>query len=706
MEQEQQGQLIGRMGSPSFPKRKRRSTFDAWFGALLLLTLLFRVATTSQHDMNHQQQDREKQETQQYRQLKKTTTAHHHHLDRAVVEQDFSAYSCDNLYEYTALNETSQCAYAQTCNDGEGIFVPAVYCSTTYSPQFLSLCWGVPLILFLLVLFRILGSTAEEFFSPGLEMMSLELGLPERFAGVTLLALGNGAPDVASTVSAILNDKKLGYRMALGELTGAAMVASTLIVGAVTTVATEQVTCRAALIRDVVMFIITMVVVYWAFDDGSIVLREIRTFVGMYLVYVLIVLTADVYHRKMATVVTSSGQGGGGSVTTAANEKTALVGGGSSRPKSPSYSVADVFSNYGDNNKDDKNGGDTGRQHQQDNGGWGPAEEDGTEPLMVFHPHHGGLVDLKLSERFVKSHGNGHGLESPTISSRSPGSWREAWSSACPELKDYCVKLFKEMYHSDKYNALDKFFMTCELPFTFLRMLTIPVPCDGYYCRPLVALSIALCPFWIWYYMLDQFDVNIVVDLSPFVVFFIFSFPLLLGLAVLRWAPCGEAPPKLSVAVPITLIGFIASATWLDLVADTLVSLLSFFGIICHIPSTIMGLTILAWGNSSQDLVANMTVARKGLSTMAITASFAGPVFNILVGLGIGMAVLHTLETPGHVIEVELNNPLKLGFLFSVMNGVLVIVCGVFVGKGILPKKYGYLAIALYFAYAMASLTM
>ena len=158
--------------------------------------------------------------------------------------------------------------------------------------------------------------------------------------------------------------------------------------------------------------------------------------------------------------------------------------------------------------------------------------------------------------------------------------------------------------------------------------------------------------------------------------------------------------------VPITIIGFVASATWLDLIADTLVNILSFFGVICHIPSTIMGLTILAWGNSSQDLVANMTVARKGLSTMAITASFAGPVFNILVGLGIGMALLHQLETPGHVIQVELNNPLRLGFLFSVINGVLVIVCGVFVGKGVLPKKYGYVAIALYFAYAVTSLTM
>ena len=119
-----------------------------------------------------------------------------------------------------------------------------------------------------------------------------------------------------------------------------------------------------------------------------------------------------------------------------------------------------------------------------------------------------------------------------------------------------------------------------------------------------------------------------------------------------------------------------------------------------------MGLTILAWGNASQDMVANMTVARKGLSTMAITASFAGPVFNILVGLGIGLTLLYKVQDSDELIAVELNNPLRLGFLFSVINGLLVITCGLVIGKGHLPKTYCYVAMALYAAYVAASLTL
>ena len=37
--------------------------------------------------------------------------------------------------------------------------------------------------LLLLLLFRVLGSTAEDFFSPILTQLSQELGLPPRFAG-------------------------------------------------------------------------------------------------------------------------------------------------------------------------------------------------------------------------------------------------------------------------------------------------------------------------------------------------------------------------------------------------------------------------------------------------------------------------------------------------------------------------------------------
>lgn len=122
---------------------------------------------------------------------------HHHEVHDALLSRtlqdysDYSGYSCNQMYSTTASGE-EQCQFAKTCNNGEGVFIPFVFCQS-WSPA--TYCWLLSpfLFLWLVTLFRMLGSTAEYFFSPSLEMFSVKMGLPPRFAGVSLLALGNGA---------------------------------------------------------------------------------------------------------------------------------------------------------------------------------------------------------------------------------------------------------------------------------------------------------------------------------------------------------------------------------------------------------------------------------------------------------------------------------------------------------------------------------
>jgi sodium/potassium/calcium exchanger 6 len=159
------------------------------------------------------------------------------------------------------------------------------------------------------------------------------------------------------------------------------------------------------------------------------------------------------------------------------------------------------------------------------------------------------------------------------------------------------------------------------------------------------------------------------------------------------------------VQVPIALYGFVVAATWIDLIADNLVSLLEFLGIMCRIPNAIMGMTILAWGNSMPDLSGNVTMARKGLSNMAITACFAGPVFNILVGLGAGFSVLRN-ATKTDVNYVNLTPSIRSGFVFCFFNCGLLLVTGLAVHKGFVPAKHGYITFVIYTIYVATSILL
>ena len=52
-----------------------------------------------------------------------------------------------------------------------------------------------------------------------------------------------------------------------------------------------------------------------------------------------------------------------------------------------------------------------------------------------------------------------------------------------------------------------------------------------------------------------------------------------------------------------------------------------------------MALTIIAWGNSLSDMIADVAMTRKGFGEMAITGCIAGPIMNIMLGLGLSNTI-------------------------------------------------------------------
>jgi sodium/potassium/calcium exchanger 6 len=137
--------------------------------------------------------------------------------------------------------------------------------------------------------------------------------------------------------------------------------------------------------------------------------------------------------------------------------------------------------------------------------------------------------------------------------------------------------------------------------------------------------------------------------------FIVYGVGLLLGivLGVVAYLRTDKSNPPTKFLLPWLIGGFIMSVVWSYLIAQELMGLLASFGYIFGISPSILGLTILAWGNSLGDLITNITLAlyggREG-AQIAISGSYAGPIFNTLVGLGFALVGSSWIAYPYSIV--------------------------------------------------------
>lgn len=150
------------------------------------------------------------------------------------------------------------------------------------------------LVAWLIFLFSTIGISASDFFCPNLATVAQTLGLDESVAGVTFLAFGNGSPDVFSTFSAMRSNTG---SLAVGELFGAASFIVTCVVGSMCIIRPFKVE-RFPFLRDVGFFftaVILVIVVLW---DGKLLLWETLILVGLYFIYVCVVVIGSWWDKK------------------------------------------------------------------------------------------------------------------------------------------------------------------------------------------------------------------------------------------------------------------------------------------------------------------------------------------------------------------------------------------------------------------------
>jgi Ca2+/Na+ antiporter len=151
----------------------------------------------------------------------------------------------------------------------------------------------------------------------------------------------------------------------------------------------------------------------------------------------------------------------------------------------------------------------------------------------------------------------------------------------------------------------------------------------------------------------------------------------------------------------LSFIGFCVGIVWIYVIATEVVGLLKAFGVILDISEAILGMTVFAFGNSIGDFVSNITMARMGYPHMALAASFAGPLLNLLMTLGIsGMLGLN--EPPREFVLTTNAFLTTFGLLLMQVINLIAIPCQ----RYRVSRSYGLFLVVLYISIITVTVTL
>ncbi|XP_023739435.1 cation/calcium exchanger 1 [Lactuca sativa] len=492
----------------------------------------------------------------------------------ATSSGDTITTTCTAIHQQ--ISTISKCNYIKTnpgCDPNGYInYLQIFYCNFSQFPQL----GFILLLLWLVVLFYILSNTASEYFCPAVEHLSKTLNLSPAIAGTTLLPLGNGSPDVFSSIIAFTGTSD-GGEIGLNSILGGGIFVSTVVVGVISILITYHrkvvILDRPNFIRDVVFLLLTLSNLLAIIIIGKITLWASLLFVSTYIIYILLVSYMHFNTMK--------------------KQKTIL-------------------------NAIDK-------------------DQDTRVPLLCS-------VDEENVLHVTETH----------------------------------VPCEEQAVSSMQKSYIGTFFYVINVPFDLPRRLTIPMITKERWSKPLLVISATLAPLMVA--LIWNTQEEILGSNSSMVIYFVAgSTGIVLGTCTFAFTSSRNPPEKCLVLW--YALGFLMSVTWTYITADELVSLLECLGNIIGISPSVIGLTILAWGNSIGDLTANVAMAMYGGADgtqIAMSGCYAGPLFNVLIGLGLSFVLVTRSNYPAsYLIPQDPDMCETIGFL---MIGLLW-------ALAILPKR-------------------
>ena len=216
------------------------------------------------------------------------------------MSSDPSTLSCTlfAIDHFSQYGYSSACSYVQdACADQTNTidFFSFYYCTLNAKMGLF-----VPLgILIILLIFYLVSSTAEDYLEPAVSQIAKKLKFSESLAGVTLVALANGAPDVIIVFAAGGNIDQ-GILIPLGGLLGAGIFTFTVIFAVCVLFSKNKkvLTEKRAMIRDCAFYLFGIVYVLALGFIGKINIIGALGFFLQYVVFLIVVLYQEAQYRK------------------------------------------------------------------------------------------------------------------------------------------------------------------------------------------------------------------------------------------------------------------------------------------------------------------------------------------------------------------------------------------------------------------------
>ncbi|KAJ2481889.1 hypothetical protein EV174_003351 [Coemansia sp. RSA 2320] len=510
------------------------------------------------------------------------------------------------------LRHPQNCPYIRKhcAGYGDGIFsyVELYYCAYA--------AWhGTVLLLmtaWLALLFVWLGVSASEYFSPNIGTLARLLRLPESLAGVTLLALGNGAPDLFSTFSAV---RAGSGALALGQLIGSASFIISVVVGATTLVAPVYKVSQLSYLRELCFFVATIGMV------AVIVLSERLSrglaicMVGLYIAYVVTVMVTTYYEEQRSTIELPVDCAS--SLLTGQNERLAehmipepspldMRQASESHRAAIQLQLSSVDEEVGLRVPDRPHSnamsvrvlGDFLQHHPKSL--LAAAEcSDIINEMRTQQSHHGVQTwPTGTAGCCVSDAGPSNSTSCFTASSTNGQSGAESARADEPDLEMSTEDL---RHCADNSNNTSYFYL--------------PLPLNSSE-RPRTKGDIAAK---------SPFSLGRCENMMPS--------PLeIVAAAATHRSTEGHA--LRGDASPLFIESTQHGLAWVYLIAAEIVSITQALGLMLGLSEEILGLTVVGFGNSLGDLVTNLTLTRMGYPMMAISACFGGPMLCLLIGVG------------------------------------------------------------------------